>query len=75
MKLTLHPTATIDTIDRTIQARIWEGTTGLGVPVLAWIAVIRPQTDDTSLLAAFEAELREVPAQRDLVSFNIRLAL
>lgn len=75
MKITLQATATIDTVGREISARIWEGTTEHGVPVKAWVVVIQPQTDDESLLAAFAEELKEVPAQRDLVSFDIRFAL
>jgi hypothetical protein len=75
MKLTLEPTATIDTIGRTISARIWEGHTDTGVPVKAWIAVVQPQTDDEALLAAFAQRLKEVPASRELTSFDIRLAI
>ena len=75
MQVTLKPTATVDTVGGTIPARIWEGTTNSGVPVKAWIAVLQPQTDDEALLAAFAAELKEVPAKRELTSFDIRLAI
>lgn len=75
MKLILEPTATIDTIERKISARIWEGHTDTGAPVKAWIVVVQPQTDDGALLAAFEQWLKEVPAKRELVSFDLRLVL
>lgn len=75
MKLTLTPTATVDTVDGKIPARIWEGTTDAGVPVKAWIALIQPQTDDEALLVAFDEELKEVPAIRELTSLNIRLVI
>jgi hypothetical protein len=75
MKLTLTPTATIDTVGGTIPARIWEGTTDAGVPVKAWIAVLQPQTHNEALLAEFNRELKEVPAKRELTSFDIRLVM
>lgn len=75
MKLTLTATATIDTVNGKIPARIWEGTTESGVPVKAWIAVIQPQTDDKTLLEQFDRELKEVPAKRELTSFDIRLVI
>lgn len=75
MKLTLTPTATVDTVGGTIPARIWEGTTDAGVPVKAWIAIIQPQTADEALLAAFGDALKEVPAKRELTSFDIRLVI
>ena len=73
MKLILQPTATIDTVDRKLSARIWEGETNEGVPVKAWIVVVQPQTDDPSLLAAFKEQLNEVPVSRGLTSFDLRM--
>lgn len=75
MKITVEATATIDTVQGKIQARIWEGQTETGVPVKVWIAVIQPQTDDSALLEQFGRELKEVPAKRELTSFDIRLAI
>lgn len=74
-KLTLTPTATVDTVGGKIQARIWKGTTEDGVPVKAWIAVIAPQTADEAQLKAFGEALKQVPASRELTSFDIRLAI
>jgi hypothetical protein len=73
MKLTLEPTATIDTVGGKISARIWKGHTDAGVPVMVWVNVIQPQTADPALLAAFDRELKEVPARRELVSFDVRM--
>lgn len=73
MQVTLRATGIVDTVAGKVPARIWEGTTAEGVPVKAWIAVIQPQTDDPALLEQFGAELREVPATRELVSFDVRM--
>jgi hypothetical protein len=75
MRITLDATDTVDTIDGKIQARIWQGTTDAGVAVKAWIVVIQPQTHDLESLAAFDAELKLIPAARRLVSFDLRLAV
>lgn len=75
MKITLEPTATVDTIDGKVQARIWEGTTETGIPVKAWVAVIQPQTHDEAALAEFRRLMKEVPAKRELTSFDIRLVV
>ncbi len=75
MKITLEATATVDTVGGKIPARIWIGSTKSGVPVKAWIAVIQPRTVDETALAEFARELRDVPASRELVSFDIRLVL
>lgn len=77
MQITLKPTAIVDTVTGSvgnqIRARVWEGRTDAGVPVKAWITLVQPQTDDPEMLLAFGRELKEVPAQRELVSFDIRL--
>ena len=54
---------------------IWEGTTDAGVPVKVWVAVVQPQTHDEALLAEFAKALKEVPAKRELATFDIRLVL
>lgn len=63
MKLHLDPTDRIETVQGT-PCRLWAGTTGTGVPVHCWIAIVQPQTHDSSLLAAFDAELKALPAMR-----------
>jgi hypothetical protein len=75
MKITLEPTATIDTIEGKIPARIWIGHTESGIPVKVWIAVIQPQTHDEAQLAEFGRLLKEVPAKRELSTFDIRLVI
>ncbi len=37
------------------------------------IAVVQPQTRDATALAAFEAELKEMPYRRELASFDMRI--
>ena len=73
MKLNLEPTGRIETVEGT-PCRIWTGTTDGGVPVHAYIAVIQPQTHDPDAIATFEAALEEVPYERHLVSFDLRMA-
>ena len=73
MKITVEATATIDTLQGKIPARIWQGQTDTGVPVKVWIAVIEPQTHDPVLTAQFEQELKKVPVKRELVSFDLRM--
>ena len=75
MKMTIEATATVDTIHGQIPAHIWEGTTDAGVPVKVWVAVVQPQTHDEALLAEFAKALKEVPAKRELSTFDIRLVL
>jgi hypothetical protein len=37
--------------------RVWEGVDDHGVPVLAWVALVSPQTNDPEVTARFEADL------------------
>ena len=75
MRITLEATATVDTVQGKVPARIWVGQTESGVPVKAWIAVIQPQTHDETALAEFAREMKEVPAKRELSTFDIRLVI
>ncbi len=74
MKLTLEPTATLDTVQG-VPCRQWKGTTEDGIEVIAWIATVQPQTHDAEKLKAFEQQLKDMPYRRELVSFDVRLAL
>lgn len=74
MQLTLDPTAEITTVDGT-PCRVWTGTDAAGTEVRAWVAVVQPQTDDAVHLAAFEAELRALPAPRTAVSVDLRFVV
>ena len=74
MKLTLTPTATIETIEG-VPCRRWEGTTDQGTPVHVWVRMLSPQTHDEAALAVFDRELKALPQmQRQLVSFDYRMA-
>lgn len=72
MKLALEPTDRIERVEGT-PCRVWTGTTEAGTPVLAWIAILQPQTHDPDQLAAFDAALRDMPYRRELVSFDYRM--
>ncbi len=62
MKITVENTDSIVTLDiggKSVPARIWEGTTDTGVPVVAFITRIYPHTHDDEANARFSAELIE----------------
>lgn len=59
MKITIESTDKIVELNGT-PARIWEGSTDSGVPVLVWVNLISPQTHDSEINAQFERELHEV---------------
>lgn len=71
MKVELEPTGTFETVNGT-PTRIWKGRTDKGVEVAAYIACVRVHKDHDN--SAFEAELREVKPDRQLVSFDMRMA-
>lgn len=75
MKLTLEPTDRFETINGQPH-RIWKGMTDSNTPVHAWIRAVQPQTHDPEHLANFDRELKALPqARRELVSFDLRMAL
>jgi hypothetical protein len=43
-----------------VPARIWEGETESGVPVICYVNMISPRTHDAEVNARFERELKEV---------------
>ena len=73
MKLTIEPTGTIEDVNG-IPARIWKGKTEAGSDVMLWVSVVRVHKDAPDV-EAFDRALREVKADRQLVSFDIRLVL
>jgi hypothetical protein len=60
MKITIESTPVIVEIDDGVVARRWEGVTDSGIPVVALVAGISPQTHDERELARFTAELEAV---------------
>ena len=78
MKITLTPTAMIERVQG-VSCRVWTGTSESieagAAPIKAWIPVIQPQTHDEAILAGFEKALKEMPYQRELVSFDLRMAV
>lgn len=63
MKITIENTGKIVELDgqafKSVPARIWEGETESGVPVICFITRIIPRTHDEAVNAQFAAELRE----------------
>lgn len=59
MRITVESTQVVVGI-QAIAARRWEGVTEGGIPVVALITRISPQTHDAAALAQFEAEFQEV---------------
>ena len=60
MRITLDSTHTVIEMlmdGRVVPARIWEGHTEDGVPVVAWITRISPQTHDPAVAEQFGREL------------------
>lgn len=61
MKITLESTSTVVRVNGT-EARVWEGMTEGGVPVVAFI--VRTAVDEDHDSAEFERELIEKPPMR-----------
>ena len=74
MQIRLEPTGIIETVNG-VPCRLWRGFTDKNVDVKAWIATVQPQTHDAEVLADFGREVREVKAERQLTSFDIRLVI
>jgi hypothetical protein len=57
MKITLESTPVIVEVDDGVMARRWTGATDTGIPVVAYVVAVSPQTHDEAALARFTAEL------------------
>lgn len=61
MKITIEPTAALVELvgenGHGVPARVWEGTTEDGVPVVVFVTRISPQTHDEAVNQRFAAEL------------------
>jgi hypothetical protein len=64
MKITIQNTDKIVELNG-VPARIWEGETDSGVPVICHVSLISPQTHDHEANAQFERELLEVHPASD----------
>jgi hypothetical protein len=72
MKLTLEPTDKTQSVDG-VPHRVWKGETDKGVPVLAYIRAVSPQTHDEAVNAEFARELQALPsARREAVTYDLR---
>lgn len=75
LEMTLRPTSKVERVNGT-PSRKWTGTTTTGTAVVAWIAMVQPQTAKPAELATFEKELMSIPqVERSLVSFDYRMVL
>lgn len=72
MNIVLAPTTVIERVQG-VECRRWIGETDAGTHVHAWIALLQPQTHDAAALAVFEAQLKEVKVERQLVSIDHRM--
>lgn len=70
MKIELHSTAQIVELDG-VQCRVWEGKTGRGVPVTAFIA--RVAVERAHDASEFEHELAETPQPRPVGAWPTRM--
>jgi len=78
MKIELEPTGTFETVSQAsgrVQCRIWRGTYN-GARVIAYIPCVGLHKDASpEEQAQWEKELRLVKADRELVSFDMRMVL
>lgn len=73
MRMQIESTTKIVTMNG-VEARMWEGETEQGVPVIVWIPRIAVRDDQDT--RQFEAELRECRAPSEEVeSFPLRMVL
>lgn len=76
MKLILESTDDTTTSVRGAPTRKWIGHTESGIPVECYIAAVAvPEGLPAEDYARFEQELRQLPYRRDLVSFDLRMAM
>ena len=62
MRVTIASTPVVDRVGECLMARRWEGVSEGGIPVLALILAISPQSHDPAVAARFAAEFHQLPA-------------
>lgn len=70
MKLFLESTDKIVIVDGAPAARVWRGEDETGVPVIALIRAVSPQTHDDDINAKFAARLQEL--KRNSTAYDLR---
>jgi hypothetical protein len=77
MKVHIEPTSRVVELvigDQAVPARIWEGTTDNGIPVICWVTRVAAERDND--LAELDAALAEQrPPSRGALSFPLRMIL
>jgi len=79
MKIILEPTGRFETVNQghgRVQCRIWEGVSDMGAKVIAYIPSVGLHNDASAAeQEQWARELREVKAERHLVSFDLRMVI
>lgn len=70
MKITIESTPVIVEFDDGVVARRWQGATEGGIPVIALVSRVSPQTHDPAVEAQFAAELRDAPPPTEATGFS-----
>ncbi|HEX3412840.1 MAG TPA: hypothetical protein VHT00_14065 [Stellaceae bacterium] len=76
MKITIEATSKIVHINN-VPARVWEGETISGTPVMAVICLMQPQTTEPGRIAEFERELKATkgPRSEGAQALDLRMVL
>jgi len=70
MKISLEPTAEMQRVNG-VSCRIWKGVDDHGVPIIAHVACVSPQTHDDDVAARHRLELHDVGyATREPISLR-----
>jgi len=72
MKITIEPTGRFQDVNG-IRTRVWRGTTDEGGQLECYVALVMPK--DARADATLSKALKEVKAERELVSFDLRLVV
>jgi hypothetical protein len=79
VKITLTPTGRFETVNQgsgRVECRVWEGVTESGAKIIAHIPVIGLHNSAPAAEhEAFGKALRAVEAERQLVSFDMRMVM
>ncbi len=69
MKLTIEPTDDFFLVNG-VRFRAWSGTDGAGVPVIAMVQMVSPQTHDEGVAERFAHELQRLSEPRVVHGFQ-----
>ncbi len=72
MRLIIEATGTIERVNG-VDARVWKGRTENGIEIICWIPLVAVSKETDR--GEFDRELSEVKAERQLVSFDMRMVI